>query len=187
MRDTLQAIYAGAPSNAFADPEAPGELVCPPNGPACGDEVLAQRDEEPRPQEETSRTPAPSPTASPPPPTATPPQPPPPRSTVVAAAHTGASVAAIAAPTGVAATGIVAVQGSAWSDEMQFYRLEVGSGEAPSAWTSLGQWRTPVRSGTLGAWKTTGAAPGIYTLRLIIQDANQGTIISPSVIVSIGP
>jgi hypothetical protein len=80
-------------------------------------------------------------------------------------------------------SGVVAVQGTAASPNMQYYRLEVST--PAGAWSSLGQWSTPVRGGTLATWSTSGLPPGQYTLRLTVQDAQLGALVS-TVTVTVG-
>jgi 1A family penicillin-binding protein len=46
------------------------------------------------------------------------------------------------------------------------YTLEFGPGPAPAQWQLLSQSSLAVEDGLLGAWSTSGLAPGEYTLRL---------------------
>jgi hypothetical protein len=164
MRDTLQAVYAGEPSGAFARPDGIEERrTCQPEGGRC-ENVLVQRPEGQ----------SPSPTAVPPP-----------RSPVNASANTNAAapVANLHVASGAVVNGVVPVQGSAWSSEMQFYSIEVAG--AGGAWQSLGRWTTPVQGGTLGGWRTSGLPAGTYNLRVIVQDASGGAIASAPISVTI--
>ncbi len=64
----------------------------------------------------------------------------------------------------------VSLEGWAWSQNMQSYRVEV-SPASGGAWSVIGQSSIPVRGGTLGVWRTTGLAPGAYNLRVVVEDA----------------
>ncbi len=70
----------------------------------------------------------------------------------------------------------MAVTGTAASSNMQYYRLEYSRGGG--GWSSIGQWSTPVQGGSLATWSTAGLTPGQYTLRLTVQDAVQGALVS---------
>jgi hypothetical protein len=72
--------------------------------------------------------------------------------------------------------GVVTVLGRAFSPSMEYYRLEYGSGAAPTAWIPLMQAPIPVQTGPLGIWNTTGLPPGPYTLRVTVQDRLRGQI-----------
>jgi membrane peptidoglycan carboxypeptidase len=66
-------------------------------------------------------------------------------------------------------SGDVLVMGSADGPEFAYYLLDLAPGSPPdeSAWQPLSPGVTaPVTDGLLGAWPTSGLAPGIYTLRL---------------------
>jgi subtilase family serine protease/flagellar hook assembly protein FlgD/fibronectin type 3 domain-containing protein len=64
----------------------------------------------------------------------------------------------------------IEVRGSVGDLHFSGYRLEVGEGAAPLAWTAIATGRAPVSSGLLGTWNTR-AQPGVYTLRLTATDA----------------
>jgi len=79
--------------------------------------------------------------------------------------------ALIASPLpGVTSRVSVEVRGSVGDLHFNSYRLEVGEGAAPLAWTVIATGRAPVSSGLLGTWNTR-ALPGDYTLRLTATDA----------------
>jgi hypothetical protein len=90
---------------------------------------------------------------------------------------------AITSPSGGHVSGAVAIQGSASTPNMQYYRLDYST--AGGGWSSLGQWSTPVKGGTLATWSTAGLTAGTYTLRLTVQDAVAGTLTS-TVSVTVG-
>jgi membrane peptidoglycan carboxypeptidase len=89
--------------------------------------------------------------------------------------------AAIYAPVaGQTVVGQAQVTGRAASPAFQFYRLEFGPGASPASWGLIGQGFAPVTGGTLGNWFTTNLPPGLYTLRLIVQDGQRGAITATS-------
>ena len=89
--------------------------------------------------------------------------------------------AAIYSPVaGQTVVGQAPVTGRAASPAFQFYRLEFGPGASPASWGLIGQGFAPVTGGTLGNWFTTNLPPGLYTLRLIVQDAQRGPITATS-------
>jgi len=54
------------------------------------------------------------------------------------------------------------------------YWLDYGEGEEPSEWTMIGEPHfEPVVDGLLETWDTRGLAPGVYSLRLNIQAADE--------------
>jgi membrane peptidoglycan carboxypeptidase len=83
--------------------------------------------------------------------------------------------------------GQVQVAGRAASPGFQFYRLEFGSGASPSSWSLIGQGFAPVNSGTLGNWFTTNLPAGLYTVRLLVQDSQRGTIMATTQVTVGGP
>jgi hypothetical protein len=70
----------------------------------------------------------------------------------------------------------VQIAGRATSDRFDSYRLEYGVGAAPRAWARISQSTSPVENGTLGMWDTTRLEPGIYTIRLMVEDERRGEI-----------
>jgi membrane carboxypeptidase/penicillin-binding protein PbpC len=81
--------------------------------------------------------------------------------------------------------GLVPVTGRASSANFVSYQLEFGSGTTPGAWTPISQGIAKVESGSLGTWNTEGLSPGVYTLRLLVQDRQRGQIVA-TVTVNIG-
>jgi hypothetical protein len=117
----------------------------------------------------TTATPTPRPTRLPPPPptetpTPTPPPPPPPACPN--------SIAKITSPLPNATIhGTVQIRGSAAAPDFQFYKMEVGVGEEPTAWHSISEvHRTPVPEGVLDVWNTDVLPEGAYRLKLTIVD-----------------
>jgi subtilase family serine protease/flagellar hook assembly protein FlgD/Tol biopolymer transport system component len=69
---------------------------------------------------------------------------------------------------------VTAVTGSVSDPHFASYRLEVGEGAAPVAWTVLQTGFSPVTNSLLGTW-TASVAPGPYTLRLTATDTAGNT------------
>ena len=67
-------------------------------------------------------------------------------------------------------SGQVDIVGTAAIENFQYYKVEVGAGDAPSAWSLLGSAPTAINRGVLATWDTGGLAPGVYTLRLTVVD-----------------
>ncbi len=67
------------------------------------------------------------------------------------------------------AAGPVEVRGSAVEDHPASWRLELGAGDAPTAWTALasGDGLPPA---TLLSWQVGAVPDGLYTLRLTVED-----------------
>lgn len=65
--------------------------------------------------------------------------------------------------------GAVVVRGNAVDDALDFYRLEIGQGNAPSAWQQIGSdGREGGANISLGTWDTTQLPDGLYVLRLTV-------------------
>ena len=78
------------------------------------------------------------------------------------------------------------IVGSAYIDDFASYTLDVGQGDNPSAWTPITNQRTQaVDRALLGVWKTSGLAPGRYTLRLRVVDGFQNPVESAPLIVTL--
>jgi len=70
-------------------------------------------------------------------------------------------------------TGQITIRGTASIDAFQFYKVEYGLGEEPQQWHSIGDMqRTPVVSGVLGEWNTSGFPAGAVRLRLTVVDTS---------------
>ncbi len=107
-----------------------------------------------------SPTPLPARTATP----APPPAPPPAR-----CANPGARITS----PGVNArlSGNIAVLGSAHAPDFQFYKVEIGAGSHPQAWSSISNvHRAQVSDGTLDVWNTDAVPAGDYVLKLTVVD-----------------
>ena len=78
---------------------------------------------------------------------------------------------AIFSPTaGTTVRGRVDIIARALAPAFRGYRLEVGAGVSPAAWTELASSTRPVSNGVIATWETTNLPPGIYTLRLVVDD-----------------
>ncbi|HSM57261.1 MAG TPA: transglycosylase domain-containing protein [Candidatus Sulfomarinibacteraceae bacterium] len=67
--------------------------------------------------------------------------------------------------------GIVPITGTADFDTelVQFYKIEIGAGENPQEWTTIGETHdTPVVNGELETLVAAAFDPGVYTLRLVV-------------------
>jgi membrane peptidoglycan carboxypeptidase len=82
--------------------------------------------------------------------------------------------------------GPVQVQGRATASQFLVYRLEFGSGASPTSWQLITQGMNQVQAGVLGVWNTLALEPGVYTLRLVVQDRTGGAVTS-TVSVNVGP
>ncbi len=74
--------------------------------------------------------------------------------------------------------GAVQVTGRAESPDLVAYRLEYGEGRAPEEWTVITRSETPVAGGVLGLWDTAALSSGTYTLRLAVEDAKLGELLT---------
>ncbi|HXH21047.1 MAG TPA: transglycosylase domain-containing protein [Dehalococcoidia bacterium] len=176
MRDTMLAAYRGRPQSPWQQPAnlerrsvCTGTQASPApsvtTAPAAGASVTCVEDlvvKVPVPFDLPGRPAVTAPTPAP----AAPP----------AGSRGGEPGANISSPGGGEVRGVVAIFGTAASERMQFYRLEFGRGASPEAWSSIGQWSQPVSGGQLAAWNTMALEPGVYTLRLVVQDAARGTL-----------
>lgn len=69
--------------------------------------------------------------------------------------------------------GEVQITGTADTDDLLLYRLQIGPGLNPNAWTQIGDdRRTRVQEGTLGTWDTRGLS-GLYAIELMVVAADQ--------------
>lgn len=87
-------------------------------------------------------------------------------------------------------SGVVSVLGTANFNtaDIQYYKLEIGSGASPTAWTTFGTTHSsPVANGVLETLYARDLAPGQYVIRLIVV-GNDGNFPSPySVPITIVP
>jgi len=63
----------------------------------------------------------------------------------------------------------VPIHGAAKGDRFSYYILRYGHGDNPTSWTHLKTSHTPVESGLLGSWDTTGIKGRNYTIRLDVH------------------
>jgi penicillin-binding protein 1C len=108
------------------------------------------------------------------------------------AGESGAGSAGAAAPAGSTwqitspapgqqVSGVVPVMGTALFDpaQVQYYKVEIGPGQAPSSWTTFGTTHTQgVANGLLETLQSDALPPGDYVIRLIIV-ANDGNYPAP--------
>jgi hypothetical protein len=95
-----------------------------------------------------------------------------------------APTADITAPaTGTSLFGSITVRGTASGPDFEQYTLEYGAGTNPSIWTPIiPPQTTPVTSGVLGVWNTSGLADGPYTIRLTARNTGGATAADSAVI-----
>ncbi|MDT8304643.1 MAG: transglycosylase domain-containing protein [Anaerolineae bacterium] len=93
---------------------------------------------------------------------------------------TGSSYHITAPSPGQRVNGIVQILGTARFDTgYQYYKVEIGSGRAPDAWTTLGTTHgEPVVNGLLEELHTYALPPGPYVLRLVVV-RNDGNFPAP--------
>ena len=77
-------------------------------------------------------------------------------------------------------SGVIPIIGSVQFNpsDVQYYKLEIGAGSSPTAWTTFGSTHTqPVTNGVLESLQASALAPGNYVIRLIIvrNDGNYPT------------
>jgi membrane carboxypeptidase/penicillin-binding protein PbpC len=73
--------------------------------------------------------------------------------------------------------GSVAIRGSADTAGFRSYRLEYAAGSQPSHWTAIERSAVPVTDGVLGTLDTNELEPGVYSIRLVVQDQTRGLLI----------
>jgi hypothetical protein len=67
--------------------------------------------------------------------------------------------------------GKVDIWGTADAGDFDYYKLELGSGNRPRSWITLGDLhREPVVNGVLDVWDSTLNPRGVYVLRLSVVD-----------------
>jgi hypothetical protein len=66
--------------------------------------------------------------------------------------------------------GMVQLTGTANVPNFQYFKIEMGPGDAPKNWSFIFRKDTPVANASLGAWNSDTVPPGVYTLRLIVVD-----------------
>jgi len=67
--------------------------------------------------------------------------------------------------------GNVSINGTAAGDNFQYYKIEVGVGRDPNAWTVVGELHySPVDRGQLETFNSGAYGAGTYTLRLVVVD-----------------
>ncbi len=89
---------------------------------------------------------------------------------------------------GAAVSGALEVTGTAWStDDFAEYRLLVGEGESPTAWTLLQRSTVPVAAGRLGDWLALTDGPHVLALEAEDTRGNEGRITRPVVVDTLPP
>ena len=75
-------------------------------------------------------------------------------------------------------SGVVAMEGLAYSAALREVVIEVGAGLYPSAWTTIRRDARISVTGPLGDWDTRSLADGVYTLRITVRDALLGDAVA---------
>jgi serine/threonine protein kinase len=97
--------------------------------------------------------------------------PPAPPGTVTAPSYASSSVDIVWPDEEALLTGIVKLLGTVAIADFWFYKVEIGIGRDPTAWTIIGDLHyTPVSSGVLETFDTMAFPPGQYTIRLLAVD-----------------
>ncbi len=72
---------------------------------------------------------------------------------------------------GAQVSGRVIIQGTAAHDHFQFYKVELGQGEEPTAWHVISDiHEAPVTNGVLDEFDTPAVPNGVYWLQLTVVD-----------------
>jgi hypothetical protein len=72
--------------------------------------------------------------------------------------------------------GVVNITGMADSENFVAYRIEFGQGDPPLEWNLIFRSDTRQPEGGLAQWNTDGLPEGVYTLRLVLEDAQRGEL-----------
>jgi membrane carboxypeptidase/penicillin-binding protein PbpC len=80
-------------------------------------------------------------------------------------------------PANATVRGSLAIRGSTDTPGFRSYRLEYGEGSIPARWTAIKRSAQPVTDGVLGVLDTSQLEPGVYTIRLVVQDETRGLLI----------
>ncbi len=85
-------------------------------------------------------------------------------------------------------SGVVQIFGRATSPDFQGYLIEWGIGADPDQWVSIVSNPNEVKTGTIGAWNTSGLPDNRYTLRLTVLDEEMGELqVEVSVVIGTPP
>ena len=76
-----------------------------------------------------------------------------------------------------------AIVGTAASQAMEGYEVQYGLGVTPGSWTTVSSGSNPVAGGTLASLDTTQVADGPYTIRVVLEDAEYGSVTSEVLVV----
>ena len=79
-------------------------------------------------------------------------------------------------------SGSLNITGVATSANFSYYRVEYGLSYTPTAWVQIGiDSFTPVASGILAGWDTTGLVDGNYTIKLTVQNTDATSYVDTKV------
>jgi subtilisin family serine protease len=96
---------------------------------------------------------------------------------------TASPTAALTSPaTNTTIYGSVALIGSATGENFSYYKLEYGSGDSPSTWTTFASSESQVFANTLGTFSPAGLNFGTYTLKLTVYNLAGSSTASTKVV-----
>ncbi|HOW35736.1 MAG TPA: FlgD immunoglobulin-like domain containing protein, partial [Candidatus Omnitrophota bacterium] len=70
----------------------------------------------------------------------------------------------------------IQIMGTAAGQDFSSYKVEYGIGQYPASWITIATGTIPVTNGLLAQWDTTGFDQPVYTIRLTVTNAQQGTV-----------
>ena len=73
-------------------------------------------------------------------------------------------------------SGTIGILGRANSPGFRSYTVEWGRGSDPSSWIRIQQSTRRISSGLLANWDTTKVPNGAYTIRVLLEDSDRGTL-----------
>jgi len=95
-----------------------------------------------------------------------------------------APIVSISSPaSGALVSGVISVMGSAASAEMVGFQVQYGLGVTPNSWTTFATQSEFVFDAALGTLNTTNLPDGPYTIRVVLQDQQFGTVITEVLVV----
>jgi hypothetical protein len=82
--------------------------------------------------------------------------------------------------------GVITITGRATSADFESYRLEYHNDQGGGDWLLIAQGVTEL-NGVLGRWDASTLEPGLYTIRLVVVDAERGETVSRVQVLVLGP
>ena len=75
-------------------------------------------------------------------------------------------------------SGLVTIRGRAFSEQFQRVTVEWGRGLRPESWVRISSSLVPVPAGDIATWNTLLLPDGAYTLRVVVEDAARGRLVT---------